>query len=379
MQFKRFLLLLKQNLIFIFLCLALASSFSYYKTSQLIPLYQANSTLFVSTPASSIDVSSLNTGSNFGPQRVKSYSQVINGEATLEPVIAKLQLPYTVRELAAMISADAPLDTVLINFTVTNRDPKLAMDIANEIGIQFERTVLLLELGTSNLSAPISASVVKPAVLPGSPTYPKKIVNYSLGLLAGLLIALLGVIVKVIFDSRVKNEGDLNGVPLLGILHFNHDIKNLNLLDSSSHTFFAVEIRNIRSSILNAIRRKSTSEPLGSTRKQTNLGFIFQVTSSLAKEGKTTAAISIAHALSVSGSKVLFIEADMRRPGLIKYLKQSDLKINPPAEGLSNLLELEEFSLVRRKISKSIMQIPESKLEILFAGSTPENPAELQK
>jgi capsular exopolysaccharide synthesis family protein len=67
----------------------------------------------------------------------------------------------------------------------------------------------------------------------------------------------------------------------------------------------------------------------------------------------------------------------MRRPGLLKYLKQSEVKITPDEVGLSNLLEFEQFSTVKKKLSKSIVRVPESNLEILFAGSIPENPAEL--
>ena len=83
------------------------------------PMYQSQAELFVSTPASALDISALATGSSFSQQRVKSYAQIINSPLTLNPVIEKLQLDITPAALAEQITASAPLDTVLIALTVT--------------------------------------------------------------------------------------------------------------------------------------------------------------------------------------------------------------------------------------------------------------------
>ena len=78
------------------------------------PIYQAKAQLFVSTPASALDISALATGGSFTQQRVKSYAQIIANPLTLKPVIKDLKLDTTPDQLAKMISANAPLDTVLI-------------------------------------------------------------------------------------------------------------------------------------------------------------------------------------------------------------------------------------------------------------------------
>jgi non-specific protein-tyrosine kinase len=54
------------------------------------PLYESQAQIFVSTPASTLDISALATGSSFSQQRVKSYAQIINSPKTLEPVISVL-------------------------------------------------------------------------------------------------------------------------------------------------------------------------------------------------------------------------------------------------------------------------------------------------
>ena len=79
----------KMYLFIIFITLGLFCA--NYANSHITPIYQAESQLFVSTPASAIDINLLATGSNFSQQRVKSYADIINGPATLKPIIEKLK------------------------------------------------------------------------------------------------------------------------------------------------------------------------------------------------------------------------------------------------------------------------------------------------
>ena len=101
------------------------------------PTYQSEAEIFVSTPASTLDISALATGGSFSQQRVKSYAQIVNSPLTLEPVIHALNLKTTPEELSQAIVASAPLDTVLIRLTVTDIDPQRASDIANAVADQF--------------------------------------------------------------------------------------------------------------------------------------------------------------------------------------------------------------------------------------------------
>ena len=93
------------------------------------PTYQSEAEIFVSTPASTLDISALATGGSFSQQRVKSYAQIVNSPLTLEPVIQELGLKTTPEELSKAIVASAPLDTVLIKLTVTDIDPQRASDM----------------------------------------------------------------------------------------------------------------------------------------------------------------------------------------------------------------------------------------------------------
>ncbi len=91
---------------------------------------------------------------------------------------------------------------------------------------------------------------------------------------------------------------------------------------------------------------------------------IITVSSSIAGEGKSTTAINIAVAFSQLGSRVLLVDADMRKPSIHKKLRLAN------NNGLSSLLV--GFS----SLSDSIQSVHDS-LDVITSGPTPPNPSEL--
>src|SRR3954451_11563858 len=89
------------------------------------PIYQSNATLFISTPDAT-GVAGAYTGSLFTQQRVKSYVNFVSSPQVAQDVIQNLGLSMSASELAPKIKADAPIDTSLLNISVTDPSPRRA-------------------------------------------------------------------------------------------------------------------------------------------------------------------------------------------------------------------------------------------------------------
>ena len=328
-------------------------------TFSMTPMYQATSQIFVSTPASSLDISALATGSSFSQQRVKSYAQIINGPDTLNPVIKKLGLKISAYSLAKRISASAPLDTVLITLKVSDKDAKLAAQVANAVAEQFAITVGALEINQAGTGqSPVKVSTVKRAVTPNSPATPKTGLNLALGILLGLGVGLGISIVRQIFDNSVKTEEDLLGHTLLSAIPFDKDaIEKPLLTQLGRYAPRAESYRQLRTN-LQFVRPDNPPR-------------VIAVTSAMAGEGKTTSSINVALAMQQAGLKVILVEADLRRPKIHEYLKTQKY-----APGLSELLSGIKPAKNFQQIETLFVNSSDG-LSVLSSGAIPPNPAEL--
>jgi succinoglycan biosynthesis transport protein ExoP len=328
-------------------------------TFSMTPMYQATSQIFVSTPASSLDISALATGSSFSQQRVKSYAQIINGPATLQPVIDFLELDETASSLSKRVTASAPLDTVLITLKVSDESAIMAAKIANAVARQFSLTVASLEISQSGSgSSPVKVSTVKDAVTPTSPSSPKKALNLALGILLGLGLGLALAIIRQIFDTSIKTEEDLMGLTLLAAIPFDKEAATKPLLTQlGRYASRAESYRQLRTN-LQFIRPDSPAR-------------VIAVTSAMPGEGKTTTSINIALAMKQAGSKVVLIEADLRRPKAYEYLKTPK-----HGTGLSELLSGIKPAKTFDQIDSLLIEVAEG-VKVLSSGAIPPNPAEL--
>jgi succinoglycan biosynthesis transport protein ExoP len=93
---------------------------------------------------------------------------------------------------------------------------------------------------------------------------------------------------------------------------------------------------------------------------------VILVTSALPQEGKTTTSINTAIVLAQKGTRVLLIDADLRRPSIHKTLGMG------PKTGLSNVLT-GNATLQQAVVRSSLLPT----LFVLAAGTPPPNPAEL--
>jgi capsular exopolysaccharide synthesis family protein len=309
---------------------------------------------FVSIADSSDNQSNILSGSQFTLQRVKSYTQVATSAQVLDPVIQKLKLPTTTGELAGHVTATNPLDTVLIEIAVTDTDPGRAADIANAVAKQLSRVVQDIESPQSGAPAPVKLTTTQPASVPTTPVAPRKSLNLALGLLVGLAAGAGGALLREQLNTTVKTPDDietLTGSVPLGLVPFDAAAKAQPLVTADQGDGRAEAFRTLRTNL----RFADVDHPPRS----------IVVTSPMPGEGKSVSACNIALTLALAGSKVVLIEADLRKPRVGEYL------------GLDSGVGLTNVLAGQHALEDVLVPWRRQTLTVLPAGPVPPNPSEL--
>jgi capsular exopolysaccharide synthesis family protein len=336
-------------------------------------VYQANTQIFASSSSAGVtDSSNINNSNTFLAARVQSYTEFATSPQVLKEVLANPTVTSTFKdkhrtalsqqELASKISADAPLNKVLINLHVTDVNPYIASTLANALAKAFNLVVPNTEQGipTVNDKGKVTGStpavqleVIHPATVPSTPVKPNKVLNIGLGIVLGLLIGIGVAVVREVLDNTVKGAKDFEemGVPLLAQVAFDK--------------------RAVRSPI--AFRGDAHSARSEAYRQlRTNLQFvdvdnpprIIAVTSAVPGEGKSMTAINLAAALAEAGGRVCLIEADLRRPSIAKAL------------GLVSDVGFTTVVIGKAPV-ETVLQNAGKNLAVLTCGPIPPNPSEL--
>src|SRR3954447_12213862 len=126
----------------VLICVGAATSLAFLQK----PTYQATAQLFVSVNDSSADqTSQVYQGGLAATQRVKSYADIVNSPTVTSAVQKQLGSSLTAGQIGSEVSADNPLDTVLLNVHVRDTNPARAQQIANAVAQQFGLLVNDLE------------------------------------------------------------------------------------------------------------------------------------------------------------------------------------------------------------------------------------------
>ena len=168
---------LRKRWALVLLCVLLSVGAAAAATLASAKTYTSSTQLFVSARDQSGAISDAYQGGLFTQQRVKSYAQVADSPAVTDKVADSLDIPPA--ELAGKVTAEAPLDTVLLNITASDRSPKQAQRIAAAVADEVVSLIPTLETPAGASGTPVKISVIKQASLPGSPSSPRPKINLA--------------------------------------------------------------------------------------------------------------------------------------------------------------------------------------------------------
>lgn len=277
--------------------------------------------------------------------REAKHSLLVEREQTLERTLARQK-----EELNALNGKLLELELL--------RDDAIQEDVFYQ-----EMSRRVAELDLANRIRANNVDFVDHAWVNPEPVRPSLVGNVLIGLLAGVITGVGFAFGIEYIDSTVKSREDIEeyvGVPFLGPVP-QIDPADKAALPTEFHRNLYVHsrpraavtenLRNIRTNIL----FRSPDKP------QRRL----LITSAAPQEGKSFISSNLSAVIAMTGTRVLLIDADLRRP------TQHKLFDRPNDVGLTDVLE------GRVALADAVYDSPVPNLDLLVAGPHPDNPAEL--
>lgn len=342
--------MIRRRWVFIVACAligaALAASYTYLQT----PQYQAKSQLFLSVKAGA-SAADLSQGNAFAEKRVTSYVNLATSPRVLEAVAQELNLDGGAKALEGKVVATSPAQTVLIDIKATDSDAQQAAKIANSAAQQLITAVSQVE----DVSV-VNLSVFEQATAASAPFSPSVPLNLVLGSLLGLFAGASFAFLREALDTRIRSKADVERTVesgILGTFATDSSVEKVPLLTQGDQFSNRAEsFRQLRTHL------HFTNLSGGS---QTVV-----VSSSIPGEGKTSTAVNLAIMLAESGTRVLLLDADLRRPKVAHFL---GIEGSVGLSGvLSHSVALEDALQVWGR---------DGALHVLASGRSAPNPSEL--
>ena len=232
-------------------------------------------------------------------------------------MIASLELDVRPSELARHVHASAPLDTVIVDITVSDTSPEQSARIANEVAESLSRVVEDVAPKDSEGRSTVRATTVAMAEVPSFAVSPDAPLDLVIGLLVGLLVGLGGAYARELTDNRVRDAeviAEITAAPILGSIGARIDHRHPVVVESDPHSTHAEAFRQLRTNL----QFLAVAGEQGETGRHGVQ--VVVVTSSLAAEGKTTLAANLAVAMAENSARVLLVDTDLRRPAVARLL-----------------------------------------------------------
>lgn len=368
----------------LFLLFALIGAGSAYGFSKLqTPLYRSTAKLY-------IQPSRMDYGQTLVIQNlIRSYSQQISSERFLGQVSSNLKLDLNPGALRGKVNVTGTADNFMIQIDVDDPNPAIAQRISIALAQAFvdENQRRMLPLAPSDrIDVGISDSP-----LPGTLTQPKTAVNTIAGFALGLLLGVLLAFVLEYLDDTIKEvdgvdrfialptlgtiprfvQRDSDGAsksPRAGLLGLPVALLTLPFASGGrmpatpSTPARLINHRNPRSPVAEAYRQLRTNIQFSSLDKKIQT---LLLTSTGPQEGKSTTLANLAIAIAGTGSKVIVVDCDLRRPTQHKLFNLTN------GNGLTNLMVEHDLS----NLNCQPTDVPN--LSVITTGPIPPNPSEL--
>jgi capsular exopolysaccharide synthesis family protein len=343
---KRILEIILSKLLFSIL---FGYAYSYYYKK---PEYKSSVTILLVADENKTNKELTQTDLNINNGLISTYSSIAKSTNVVQKTIENLELNMSASSLQKKVDAKQIDSTQFLKISVTNANPELAKNIANELAQVFTQQIKEI-YNLQNISIVDEAEVES---TPCNVNHMKDIIMFAF---AGLFLAMVSVVAIFMFDDTIKSEEDIEK---------NVKLKAIGTLPVDKEKNELIVKNNPKSQIVESIKTIRTNI-LYSTNKNAIL-----VTSCKQDEGKTWVINNLAVTFAQTGKRVILVDANLREES-----NKNDIFEIDKGEGLSDFIkEISEDNL--DNLQKSRNYIKETKipnLHILQNGTIPPNPVEL--
>lgn len=241
-----------------------------------------------------------------------------------------------------------------IQYGVLQREAEGARNMYELLVKRFKEASLTEEMKTGNIR------IIDEAEPPLLPIKPKKKLNILLAMIVGLAGGVGLAFFFEYLDNTIKSPDEIKQffhIPYLG-----HIPAHAVSRDSEGPGEDLVVLESPKSSASESFRGIRTGIVLSSPDKAPE---VLMVTSAGPAEGKTFTAVNLAAVMANSGSRVLLMDCDMRRPRIHKVF------------GISRNTGISGIISGNSSTKDAVVTSGVENLDILLSGPLPPNPAEL--
>lgn len=427
MELRQYVTLLRKWFWLIVLCTVIAGATAYVISRQQTPIYQATSTVLINqarSPVRGAEYADILTSERVA----RTYAELLQDWPALEMSADKLgydgDFRTLQREYQLELTVNPIRDTQLVELRVEANNPEIAARMANtlpevfkvmnqeqqrgryevtRLELQDELSAIendmistqaaidgladaqtaddkaelgrlqssmkryeaaynsalnsLAELRLSEAQTTDNVVLATPAQTPDRPIRPRPLFNALLAGVVGAMLALGAAFLIEYLDDTIKSPDDIrestNLVTLAAVISLDGDSPQKRLVAQTAPRSPAAEAYRV---LRTNLQFSSLDKPLRT----------LMVTSPGPGEGKSTTVANLALVIAQAGSRVLLVDADLRRPNIHKLFQL------PNSTGLTTaLLQIGDH------VVDFIQDTGQGHLHVLTTGPIPPNPAEL--
>lgn len=197
----------------ILLCMVSVMFFGFiYVCFLLTPMYHSSTTLILVSDHNNTNSSVVQSDINLNKNLVSTYSEIVKSRTVLSQVITKLDLDISVKELSKLIEVESVENTEIIRIEVSNKNNRLAKEIAMTTADTFMMEVQDIY----NLT---NVSIVDKAYLEKEPYNINLVKQMILFAVVGFGLGAFIAFLVFYFDTSIKSSSDIEeklGLPVIG-------------------------------------------------------------------------------------------------------------------------------------------------------------------